>query len=112
MIDMTIPWVTALQLAKKLLPVVIDKAPELLKTFERFRPAPSPQAAAVSDPMLEALQAQVSAHQKTIDSQAETIVQLRTRLSAARRSTTLAWTLLCVTVLFALITVSLVLSRF
>jgi hypothetical protein len=108
---MTIPWVTALQLARKLLPVVLDKAPDLLKTFERFRPSPPMRDAAGSDPTFEALQAQIDAHQKTIATQAETIVQLRTALSAAKRATTLAWTLLGVTVLFALITVLVVLSR-
>ena len=56
---MSIPWVTALQLAKKLLPVVIEKAPDLLKTFERFRPAPPMPDGASANPELAALQEQI-----------------------------------------------------
>lgn len=41
-----IPWSTALFMFKKLMPVVIDQAPEILKSFERRRTAPprKPQA--------------------------------------------------------------------
>ena len=105
---MTIPWATALHLAKKLLPVVIDKAPELLKTFERFRPPPSTQDGAPSDPALVALQEQIDAHQRTIATQAEAIVQLRTTLNRAQRSATIAWGILAVIML--LLTVTMVLS--
>lgn len=108
---MTIPWATAWHLAKKLLPVVIEKAPDLLKTFERFRPPPPTQAVAPSDAVLVALQEQIVAHQRTIATQAETIVQLRTMLRAAKRSTTLAWTLLGATVLLAVTIVLSLLPR-
>jgi hypothetical protein len=108
---MTIPWATAWHLAKKLLPVVIEKAPELLKTFERLRPVPPTQDVAPADPALVALQEQIDAHQRTIATQAETIVQLRTMLSAAKRSTILAWTLLGATVLLAVTIVLSLLPR-
>ncbi len=108
---MTIPWATALHLVKKLLPVVIDKAPELLKTFERFRPAPPTQDVVPSDPALVALQEQIEIHQRTIATQAETIVQLRTMLSAAKRSITIAWSILAVTILLSVTMVLYLLSR-
>jgi hypothetical protein len=109
--SMTIPWLTAWHLAKKLLPVVIDNAPELLKTFERFRPAPSQQDVAPSDPAPVALQKQVEAHQRTIATQAETIMQLQTTLSAAQRSATVARIILAVTILFSVTIVLYLLSR-
>ena len=96
---MAIPWVTALHLAKKLLPVVISNAPELLKTFERFRPVSPVQDVHPTDSTLVALQQQIETHQQTITTQAETILQLQTTLSAARRSATRAWTILAVTAL-------------
>lgn len=105
---MTIPWAAALHLAKKLLPAVIDKAPELLKTFERFRPPPSTQDGTPSDPALVALQEQIDAHQRTIATQAETIVQLRTTLNRAQRSATIAWGILAVMML--LLSLTMVLS--
>ena len=108
---MTIPWLTELHLAKKLLPVVIDNAPELIKTFERFRPAPSQQDVAPSDPALVALQKQMEAHQRTIATQAETIMQLQTTLSAAQRSATVARIILAVTILFSVTIVLYLLSR-
>lgn len=108
---MAIPWVTALHLAKKLLPVVIDKAPELLKTFERFRAAPSMQDVGLSDPALVALQEQMEAHQRTIAIQAETIERLQTTLSRAQRSATIARTILAVTMLVSVTIVLYLLSR-
>ena len=108
---MTIPWITALHLVKKLLPVVIDNAPELLKTFERFRPTPPQQDVERSDPALVALQKQMEAHQRTIATQAKTIEQLQTTLSAAQRSATVARTILAVTILFSVTIVLYLLSR-
>src|SRR5688572_2470032 len=96
---MTIPWATALHLVKKLLPLVIDKAPQLLITFIRFLPLPSTQDGAPSEPALVALQEQIDAHQRTIATQAETIVQLRTTLNKAQRSATIAWSVLAVMML-------------
>ena len=106
---MAIPWATALHLAKKLLPVVIDKAPELFKTFERFRPLPSTQDGAPSDPALVALQEKLDAHQRTIATQGETIVKLRTRLNKAQRSATIAWSILAVMMLLLSLTMVLAL---
>jgi len=94
---MTIPWVTALQLAKKLLPVVIEKAPDVLKTLERFRPVPPTPNGASADPEMAALQEQIDAHQRTIAAQADSIMQLHTRLRAAKRSIAFAWIILAVT---------------
>jgi hypothetical protein len=109
--DMTIPWITALQLAKKLLPVVIEKAPDLLKTLERLRSAPPMREATPADPELAALQEQVDAHQRTIAAQADTIMQLHTRLRAAKRSIAFVWGILAVTVASSLMMILYLLFR-
>ena len=107
----TIPWATALLLAKKLLPVVIDKAPELLKTFERFRPAPPMSDVAPADPAIAVLQKQIEVHQRTIAAQADTIVQLRTTVNATKRSRTIAWSMLAVTMLLSITIILYLISR-
>ena len=88
---MAIPWTTALLVVKKLMPVVIDKAPEFLKTLERYRTTPATAASAPPDPSLAMLQEQIDTHQQAIALQTETIMQLQTTLSATRRSLTIAW---------------------
>ncbi|MBI4001840.1 MAG: hypothetical protein HY348_08650 [Nitrospira defluvii] len=108
---MTIPWATALHLAKKLLPVVIEKAPELLKTFERFHAVPPAPESTPADPALAALQEQIEAHQRTIATQAETIVQLHTTLRATRRSLTITWSILAATILLSVAIILFLLSR-
>lgn len=107
---MTIPWTTALQVAKKLLPVVIEKAPELLKTFERFR-GTSPVAESSADPTLSALQLQIDAQQHTIDQQADTIVELRATVSRVQRALTLTRTLLAATISLSLAIIAYLLFR-
>ena len=99
---MTIPWITALQLAKKLLPVVIEKAPDLLKTLERFRSASPMPEAAPADPELAALQEQINAHQRTITAQADTITQLQQALRRAKRSIAFVRSILAVTMAISL----------
>lgn len=86
---MNIPWVAALQVARKLLPVVVDHAPELIKTIGRLR-APAPAEPATADPRLEALQEQIDAHQRTISMQASTIENLQEALRTAERSLAMA----------------------
>ena len=108
---MTIPWATALHLAKKLLPVVLDKAPELLKTFQRFRTVPPTAHSSPPDPALAALQEEIEAHQRTIALQADTIVQLRTTVSATRRSLTIAWSILATAILLSAAIIVFLLSR-
>lgn len=98
---MTIPWTTALQVARKLLPVVIEKAPELIRTFDRFRGAPPAAESSSADPTLSALQLQVEAHQRTIAQQADTLVELRATVNRIQRALTLARTLLAATILLS-----------
>ena len=108
---MTIPWATTLHLVKKLLPVVIERAPELLKTFERFR-ADSPSPESVSpDPALAALQEQIETHQRTIAAQADTIAQLHMTAIAAKRSLTVARIILALVVLLSITIILVLLSR-
>ena len=108
---MTIPWTTALQVARKLLPVVIEKAPELIKTFERFRGAPPVTEPSSADPTLSTLQLQIEAHQRTIELQADTIVELRRTVSTLQRALTLARTLLAATILLGVATIAYLLLR-
>lgn len=108
---MTIPWTTALHLARKLLPIVIDKAPELFKTLERFRTVPPPPDSAPADSNFAALHEQIEAHQRTIAMQTDTIVQLQSALSATRHSLTMAWRILTATVLLSFGLIAYLLSR-
>ncbi|MCS6295945.1 MAG: hypothetical protein H8K09_06910 [Nitrospira sp.] len=99
---MSIPWVAALQIAKKLLPVVVDHAPELLKTIGRIR-ATSPVPDTVpTDPAITVLQEQINSLQQTIALQADTIGQFQTTLRATQRSLTLAWSLFATTVFLSI----------
>ena len=108
---MTIPWATTLHLVKKLLPVVIERAPELLKTFERFRTdSPSPESVS-SDPALAALQEQIETQQRTIATQADTITQLRTAAIAAKRSLTVSRIILALVVVLSITIILVLLSR-
>ena len=99
---MSIPWLAALQIAKKLLPVVVDHAPELLKTIGRIRtPAPVPDSAP-TDQAISLLQDQITSLQETITLQTDTIGRLQTTLRATQRSLTLAWVLLAATASLAI----------
>lgn len=108
---MTIPWMTTLHLVKKLLPVVIEKAPELLKTFERFRTARPAADSAPPDPVLAALQEKIDTQQRTIAAQADTIQQLRTAVSTTKRSLTVARSILAVVMILSITIILFLLSR-
>ncbi|MBS0171465.1 MAG: hypothetical protein JSR62_14020 [Nitrospira sp.] len=86
---MNIPWIAALQVAKKLLPVVVDHAPELMKTIGRLR-TPAPAESATADSRLDALQEQIDAHRRTIAMQATTIEELQAALRTTERSLAVA----------------------
>lgn len=108
---MSIPWVAALQVARKLLPVVVDNVPELLKTIGQFReasPAPPPVA---TDPVIAALQEQIDILQRTIALQADTIGQLQTTLRATKRSLTITWGMFAAAMLFSLTMIAYLLFR-
>jgi len=108
---MNIPWIAALQVARKLLPVVVDNAPELLKTIGRLRtPVPAEQPAAI-DPVVAALHEQIDAHQRTIAVQANTIDGLQTALRTTQRSLSVARSLLVAMALLSLATVAYFLVR-
>ncbi|HET6675042.1 MAG TPA: hypothetical protein VFG71_06870 [Nitrospiraceae bacterium] len=96
---MAIPWVTALYVVRKLLPVVIDKAPELLKTMERRRAEPVPSETTGPDSSIVMLQERLEALEQLTAAQTETITRLQAILHATRRSLTLAWTLLAAAIL-------------
>ena len=108
---MSIPWVAALQVARKLLPVVVDHAPELLKTIGRFRATPPTPDPAPADPAIAALQEQIDALQRTITLQADTIGQLQTSLRATKRSLVISWTMFAVAMLLSLTTIAYLLFR-
>ena len=108
---MTVPSATTLHLVQKLLPVVIERAPELLKTFERFRADPPSPESASPDQALAALQEQIETQQRTIAAQADTIAQLRTAAIAAKRSLTISRIILALAVLLSITIILVLLSR-
>ncbi len=108
---MNIPWVAALQVARKLLPVVVDNAPELLKTLGRLRTPVPPEQPAPVDPGLDALHEQINAHRLTIAGQATTIEELRTTLRDTQRSLTLARSMLVGVFLLSVVTFAYLLLR-
>jgi hypothetical protein len=89
-----IPWVTALYVVRKLLPVVIDKAPDLLKTMDRRRAEPASTETTRPDSSIAMLQERLEALEQLTAAQTETIARLQSILRATRRSLTLAWTLI------------------
>ena len=108
---MSIPWVAALQIAKKVLPVVVDHAPELLKTIGRIRTPPPAPDSVPTDQAIAVLQEQVSGLQHTIALQADTIGQFQSTLRATQRSLTLAWRLFATTVLLSIATLAYLIFR-
>lgn len=84
-----ITWSTALFMFKKLMPVVIDQAPELLRTFERRRTT-APTAAASMD-QLALLQEQLETQSQLLTAQSDTLTQLHATLVVIRRSLRIAW---------------------
>ena len=66
---------------------------------------------ASANPELAALQEQIDAHQRTIASQADTIAELRIRLSAAKRSIAFAWIIFAVTMAISLVIILYLLVR-
>ena len=95
---MPIPWATALYVFRKVLPVVIDKAPELLKTLERRRTA-SPGPHSPADLSLAMLEQRIETQEQVTAAQMELLTQLQAALRATRRSLTIAWTALVATIL-------------
>ena len=98
---MAIPWVTALYVFKKVLPVVIDTAPELLKKLERRRTAAAPSASIETEPPFAVMQERLQAQEQLLMAQGEVIAQLEATLLTTRRSLALAWVVLAAAVLGA-----------
>jgi len=94
-----IPWSTALFMFRKLMPVVIDQAPEILKSFERRRTAPPPQTAG-SDQLL-LLQERLETQSRILTTQAEALIRLQGTLATIRRSLWIAWAAIGVMALLA-----------
>jgi len=109
--DVTIPWTTALYLLKKLMPVVIDKAPGLLKSLERRRTAPSQADNDIAEPSLAMLQERLHVHVQTLATQMETIEKLEATARATRRSLRIVWAILVATVILCVSIFVLLLSR-
>ncbi|MGC3975049.1 MAG: hypothetical protein QM771_11790 [Nitrospira sp.] len=91
--------------------MVIEKAPDLIRTFERFRGTPPVAESSSPDPTLSALQLQIDSQQRTIDQQADTIVELRAAISRIQRALTLARTLLAATISLSLAIIAYLLLR-
>lgn len=108
---MNIPWIAALQVARKLLPVVVDNAPELLKTISRLRASVPAEQSATVDPIVAVLHEQIDAHQRTIAVQANTIEGLQAALRTTQRSLSVARSLLVAIALLSLATFAYFLVR-
>lgn len=97
--DMALPWATALYVFRKLLPVVIAKAPELLRTLDRRRTGSVRTNSPSTASSLELLQERIEAQDQLIATQAELLAQLQAVLNSTRRSLALAWMVLLASVL-------------
>jgi hypothetical protein len=94
---MAIPWATALYVFRKVLPVVIDQAPELLKTLERRRKdAPPPAEPASGESAVAMLEERIDAQERRLETQIELLAQLQVTVRATRRSLTIVWAMLVV----------------
>ena len=108
---MTIPWTTAMYLLKKLMPVVIDNAPGLLRHLERRGTMPSQTENDLGEPSLAMLQERLHAHVENLAIQMETIEKLEATVRATRRSLQIAWAILIATVILCGSIFVLLLSR-
>ena len=92
---MAIPWATALYLVRKVLPVVVpvvmEKAPELLKALERRRRTPESSDSALPEDPLALLRQRIDALEHVAAAQTELLTALQAHLRATRRSLTLMW---------------------
>jgi hypothetical protein len=100
---MTIPWSTALYVFRKVLPVVIpvviEKAPDLLKTLDRRRRAIGSSDSGLADDPLVLLHQRIDAVEHASASQTELLTALEARLRAVRRALALVWVILGTTIL-------------
>jgi hypothetical protein len=91
---MAIPWTTAFYIFRKVLPVVIDKAPDLLKTLERRRTTSVPSGSTTTESSLARLQERLKAQEQLMATQMERLTQVQETLSAIRRFLAIAWMVL------------------
>lgn len=96
---MAIPWVTALYVVRKVLPVVIDKAPDLLKALERRRTASAPTGSTGTESSLATLRERLKAQEQLMATQMELLTQLQATLSTTRRVLAITWIVLAAAVL-------------
>jgi hypothetical protein len=93
------------------MPIVIDKAPELLKSLERRRTNPSQADNDLAEPSLAVLQERLHAHVQTLATQMEIIEKLEATVRATKRSLKIAWGILVATIILCLSIFVLLLSR-
>jgi hypothetical protein len=96
---MAIPWTTALYMVRKILPVVMDKAPELLKTLERRGTAAPRTEEGSADRSLELLDQRIHSLEQITAAQTELLAELQAMLRATKRSVAIVWMILLAAVL-------------
>jgi hypothetical protein len=96
---MAIPWVTALYVFRKVLPVVLDNAPDLLKTLERRRTSSRQTESATTESSLALLRERIEAQEQLMATQMEQLTRLQETLSTTRRSLAITWMVLAAAVL-------------
>ena len=94
-----IPWITALYVFRKVLPVVLDNAPDLLKTLERRRTSSRQTESATTDSSLALFRERIEAQEQLMATQMEQLTRLQETLRATRRSLAITWMVLAAAVL-------------
>ena len=96
---MAIPWTTALYVVRKILPVVMDKAPELLKTLEKRRTAALQTEEEPADRSLELLHQRIHSLEQLTAAQTELLGKIQAMLNATKRSVAIVWMVLLAAIL-------------
>ncbi|MET0517069.1 MAG: hypothetical protein ABW047_17280 [Nitrospiraceae bacterium] len=81
------------------MPIVIDRAPELLKSIERRRTNPAQATNDLAPPSLAILQERLRVQVQTLATQMEVIEKLEATVRATKRSLKIAWAILVATII-------------
>jgi len=106
-----IPWAAALYMFKKIMPVVIDQAPELLKTLERRRAASRAERPSDQGDALTAITERLDAQYDLLKTHSDLFLELQGALTSTRRSLARAWIMIGSSGLVSLVLLILPLTR-
>ena len=106
-----IPWSAALYMFKKIMPVVIDQAPELLKTLERRRAASRSERPSDRGDAFTAITERLDAQYDLLKTHSDLFLELQAALTSTRRSLARAWIMIGISGLLSLVLLVLLLTR-